>query len=93
MVETPDGDPNTLSPLRERPKVNTSLRARARLLNVSFTTFCRNEKKAAKKRLELKVGKDGVLWSSVCPRAKWSKILPQVLDDLRKWIIAHPDVL
>ena len=48
MTETPDGDQNTPSPLRERPKANTSSRARARLLNISFTTFCRNEKKLQK---------------------------------------------
>ena len=41
----------------------------------------------------MKLGKDDVLWSSVCPRAKWSKIPPQLLNDLRNWIIAHPDVL
>ena len=51
MVQTPDGDPNTPSPSRGRPKANTSSRAKARLLNIPFTTFCRNEKKAAKKVL------------------------------------------
>ena len=42
MVETPDGDPNTPSPSRERPKAKTSLQAKARLMNLPFTTFSRN---------------------------------------------------
>ena len=48
MVETPDGDPNTPSPSRERPKANTSLRAKARLMNLPWSTFSRNKKRAAK---------------------------------------------
>ena len=84
MVQAPDGDPNTPSPSRERRKANTSLRAKAILVNQPFTTFIRNEKRASKKRLDLKLGKDGVLWSSLCPRAKWSKMLPQLLADLRE---------
>ena len=40
----------------------------------------------------MKLGADGVLWSSVTPRARWSKVPPQLLENLRKWIINHPDV-
>ena len=61
MVETPDGDPNTPSPSRERPKAKTSLRAKARLLNLPWSTFSRNKKRAAKKRLELKINKNGFM--------------------------------
>ena len=61
MVETPDGDPNTPSPSRERPKAKTSLRAKARLMNLPWSTFSRNKKRAAKKRLELKINKNGFM--------------------------------
>ena len=64
LVETPDGDPNTPSPSRERPKAKASLRAKARLMNLPWSTFSRNKKRSAKKRLELKLNKNAVLWSS-----------------------------
>ena len=48
MVETPDGDPNTPSPSRERPKAKTSLQAKARLMNLPWSTFSRNKKRPAK---------------------------------------------
>ena len=49
MTQTPDGNPNTPSPSRERVKAKTSLRLKARLMKVAWTTFRRNEKKATKK--------------------------------------------
>ena len=40
----------------------------------------------------MKLGNDGFLCSRVCPRARWSKISDDLLEELWKWIIAHPDV-
>ena len=74
MVETPDGDPNTPSPSREIPKTKSSLRAKAQLFGIPLTIYIRNNKIAKKKRLELKLNKNGVLWSSVTKKIKWSKI-------------------
>ena len=87
MVETPDGDQNSTTSSRERGKENSSARTKARILRIAWSTFRRNEKKAAEKRLDLKLGKDDVLWSSVTPRATWSKIPPQLLNDLRNGLL------
>ena len=93
MVETPDGDPNTPSTSRERPKAKTSLRAKAQLFGIPLTTYIRNNKIAKKKRLELKLNKNGVLWSSVTKRSKWSKIPSELRSRLQEWITNHPDVV
>ena len=84
MVETPDGDPNTPSPSRERPKAKTSLQAKAQLFGIPLTTYIRNNKIAKKKRLELKLNKNGVLWSSVTKRSKWSKIPSELRSRLQE---------
>ena len=92
MLKTPEGDPNTPSQSGEEQTLSTSLRVKAKMMNIPFTTFCRNEKKAAKKRIELKLGTDGFLWSRFSPRALWSKIPPKLLEELREWITKHQDV-
>ena len=48
MAETPDGDQNSTTSSRERAKANSSARTKARILKIAWSTFCRNEKKAAK---------------------------------------------
>ena len=47
MVETPDADQNPTTSSRERAKANSSARTKARILKIAWSTFCRNEKKAA----------------------------------------------
>ena len=62
-------------------------------MNLPVTTFSRNKKRAAKKRLELKLNKNGVLWSSVTKRNKYSKFPSKLRSRLQEWITNHPDVM
>ena len=41
----------------------------------------------------MKLSKDGVLWSSVTERSKWSKIPSELRSSLKDWITNHPDVV
>lgn len=48
MLKNPEGDPNTPSQSGEKQILSTSLRVKANMMNIPFTTFRRNEKKSAK---------------------------------------------
>ena len=61
-------------------------------MNILLTTFIRNEKKVKTKHLKFKLVTDGVLWSSICPRQKWSKISPLLLEQLHEQVTHHPYV-
>ena len=41
----------------------------------------------------MKLNKNGVLWSSVTKRSKWSKIPSELRSRLQEWITNHPDVV
>lgn len=75
MPQTPETNPHT--PTQQgisQEKTSTSLREKAKIMNIPWITFLRHEKKASQNGLDLKLGADGVLWPSVGPRERWNKI-------------------
>ena len=85
FVATPKTKPNMPTQSGERqPNSNISKQGKDRIMNILLTTFIRNEKKVKTKHLKFKLGTGGVLWSSICPRQKWSKISHLLLEQLHK---------